>query len=79
MECNNKHCYWNMYDQCCPEDEETYAKATPNELDCPASLRSDFEEQIHKTHVACLTLLNERSYRELQEIYKFIESQRPKE
>ncbi|ALO79538.1 hypothetical protein HOBO_131 [Bacillus phage Hobo] len=79
MECNNKHCYWNMYDQCCHEDEHAYETATPNELDCPVSLRSDFEKQFFTLVDECGKLLNRRNFKELIEIKKFIESQRPKE
>lgn len=38
MECNNKHCTWNAFGQCCPEDEELINIATPNSLDCPSLL-----------------------------------------
>lgn len=46
MDCNNKYCYWRMFEQCCHEDEEVHGNPSlqlPNQLDCPSTLRSDFE------------------------------------
>ena len=43
MNCNNKHCYWNYDNMCVHESYKEFLKATPNELNCPASLRGDFE------------------------------------
>lgn len=76
MECNNKHCMWNAFDQCCPEDEETYIHAVPNQFDCPVSLRKDFQEQLFNLAYECGDLLNHRNMKELIEIKKFIDSQR---
>ena len=76
MECNNKHCLWNMYNQCCPESIELMDKAVPNTLDCPSSFRTDLEEQLYNLVDECETLLNKRNMKELIEIKKFIESQR---
>ncbi|QQO40668.1 hypothetical protein 000TH008_240 [Bacillus phage 000TH008] len=77
MECNNQHCYWNVYGSCCHEGgEEAIKKATPNELDCPSSLRGDFEKQFWFLFEECVDLLHHRSFMELAEIKKFIESQR---
>lgn len=44
MNCNNKYCYWYFDGMCCPESEEDYNNAIPNTLDCPSTLRGDFEE-----------------------------------
>lgn len=76
MECNNKHCLWNAFGQCCPEDEEFFEKATPDRLDCPSSLRADFQKQLFLLASECEELLYQRNMRELIEIKKFIESQR---
>lgn len=76
MKCNNKHCMWNAFNQCCPEDEETYNKAIPNTIDCPTSLRKDFHEQLMVLAQECEELLYRRNMQELIQIKQFIESQR---
>lgn len=76
MDCNNKYCLWNAFDQCCPEDEETFDKAVPNSLDCPTSLRADFQAQLYILVNECEGLLHRRNMKELIAIKKFIESQR---
>ena len=76
MECNNKHCTWNAFGQCCPEDEEQYNNAVPDTLDCPSSLRVDFQEQLVTLADECNELLNRRNMQELIQVKKFIESQR---
>lgn len=76
MNCNNTHCYWNYECQCCTESEEAYNNATPDQLDCPSSLRKDFEEQLYMLADECNQLLNRRNMKELREIKKFIESQK---
>ena len=76
MNCINKRCLWNMYGQCCPESIELMDKAVPNALDCPSSLRVDFQEQLFNLAHECEALLNKRNMKELIEIKKFIESQR---
>lgn len=76
MDCNNKYCMWNAFEQCCPEDEETFEKATPNQLDCPASLRVDFQEQLYILVDECAELLKRRNMKELIQIKRFMESQR---
>jgi hypothetical protein len=72
MGCNNKYCYWNYRDQCCHESEEGFKNATPNQLDCPSSLRKDFEQQLYALVDECADLLNKRNMRELIEIKRFI-------
>ncbi|MBD1379103.1 hypothetical protein [Metabacillus arenae] len=76
MECSNYHCLWNAFSQCCHESEEGYDRATPNELDCPSSLRKDFQEQLFLLASECGDLLDKRNMKELIKIKKFIESQR---
>lgn len=76
MECTNKHCLWNFADQCCHESEDGYKKAVPNELNCPSSIRKDFEEQLNNIFNECASLLKYRTMKELIQIKKFIESQR---
>jgi hypothetical protein len=76
MECNNKYCAWNAFDQCCPEDEDQFNNAVPNALDCPSSLRVDFQEQLTTLANECRHLLNSRSMKELIQIKKYIELQR---
>lgn len=77
MECNNKYCMWNAFHQCCPEDEESFNKAIPNRLDCPSSLRVDFQEQLTNLVGEIYDLLVRRNMQELIQAKKFIESQRP--
>lgn len=76
MNCNNTHCLWNFRGQCCPEDEENFNSATPDRLDCPSSLRNDFQEQLYELVDECAELLKRRNMRELIEIKRFVESQR---
>lgn len=58
MECNNKYCVWNMFDQCCPDSEERFNEATPNELDCPSSLREDLQEGLYITRDEILDIVD---------------------
>ncbi|WP_416149475.1 hypothetical protein ACM26V_00300 [Salipaludibacillus sp. HK11] len=76
MECNNRYCMWNSFDQCCPEDEESIKKTTPNRLDCPSSLRVDFQEQLTNLVGDCYDILVRRNVKELIQAKKFMESQR---
>jgi hypothetical protein len=76
MNCNNKYCLWNAFDQCCPEDEETFTHARPSTLDCPSSLRVDFQGQLFNLADECAGLLKQRNMKELIQIKHFIESQR---
>lgn len=76
MDCTNNHCLWNAFSQCCHESEEGFNLATPNELDCPSSLRKDFEEQLNIILCECVELLKRRSMKELIEIKNIITSQR---
>lgn len=79
MNCNNKYCTWNAFDQCCPEDEESYRKAIPDTIDCPSSLRVDFQEQLMTLKNECSELLKFRNMQELISIKSFIESQKQSE
>jgi hypothetical protein len=76
MECNNKYCYFNAFEQCCHESEKAFEQATPNQLDCPSSLRADFQTQLLTLADECAELLYFRNMNELIQIKKFIESQR---
>ncbi|QIA28541.1 hypothetical protein [Phage f2b1] len=77
MECNNRHCMWSFNGACCHEDyEKAYQIAKPNELDCPASLRKDFQMQLYTLRDECASLLDRRNMKELIAIKKFIMSQR---
>jgi hypothetical protein len=76
VECSNKYCMWNAFNQCCPEDETSFDNATPNRMDCPSSLRADFQEQLFVLASECAELLNQRNMKELIQIKKLIEYQR---
>ncbi|MEM4994878.1 hypothetical protein WKH56_20150 [Priestia sp. SB1] len=78
MKCNNKHCYWNSFGQCCPESGELYENAKPNSLDCPSSLRSDFQEALLDLVDECGEELQKKSMKELIQIRKFMENQNNK-
>jgi len=80
MECTNNHCLWSSFGSCCHEDPiEADEYATPNQLDCPVSLRADFTVQLFKLIDECSDLLNSRNMSELIAIKKFILSQRKDE
>lgn len=76
MKCNNQYCYWNHKGSCVPETEQDYDNATPNELDCPSSLRIDIEEGIWILHDEIVELVEKRNLNELIEVKKFILDQR---
>jgi hypothetical protein len=65
-----------MFDQCCHESDGGFKYATPNQIDCPSSLRADFQKQLSIIVDECTGLLYFRNMRELIQIKKFIESQR---
>lgn len=73
--CNNIYCYWHYRGQCCPEIEQGLDNATPNQLDCPESLRSDFEEQMFKLLDEIKEKLNMRTFEQLNAIRKFMLTQ----
>lgn len=75
VDCNNKYCLWNAFDQCCPESPEDMENATPNELDCPSSLRVDFKEQLQLLVDEIESLLQKRNFSQLNEVLKFIRNQ----
>lgn len=79
MKCNNQYCYWNAFESCVVESEEKYNAATPNELDCPSSLRKDFEESMWFLRDEIDKMTYKRNFRELCEIYKFVKNQRKDE
>lgn len=76
MDCSNQYCYWNYDGSCCTESEESFEKATPNELDCPSSMRNDFEKYFWYLKEEIESLLNKRNFKELHEIHIFIKEQR---
>lgn len=76
MNCDNSYCLWNAFGQCCHESEEGFENAVPNKLDCPSSIREDFEEQLNNVFHECFSLLRCRNMEELIQVKKFIVSQR---
>lgn len=79
MKCNNIHCYLNYSGNYYHESEEAYNQTAPNELNCPSSLRRDFENQFRLLVDEVYELIRHRIFRELIEIKKYIECQREKE
>lgn len=70
--CNNKYCYWNYNEQCTHESVEGHKNATPNELDCPSSLRADFESQMHMCHDRVVELSHKFCFEELRHIERML-------
>lgn len=79
MDCNNTHCLWNAFDQCCPESEELHRAAIPNTLDCPSAMRSDHQEAMHQIMDEVYEMMYRRNFRELIQIHKYIKNQRKAE
>lgn len=77
MKCNNTHCLWNAFDTCCHESEEAYDKATPNQLDCPVSLRKDHQQSMFMIIEEVNEMMMKRNFRELAAIHSFVAGQRP--
>ena len=48
MNCNNKYCCFNAFGSCCHESKEGFDNATPNQLDCPSSIRVDHENEMYE-------------------------------
>ncbi|OTZ47819.1 hypothetical protein [Bacillus thuringiensis] len=48
MECNNRYCCFQAFDSCCHESKEGFDNATPNQLDCPSSVRDDLENELYE-------------------------------
>lgn len=59
-----------------PESEELYDAATPNQLDCPSSLRYDHQEAMYQIIDEVNELMMNKNFRELIEIHKYVRSQR---
>jgi hypothetical protein len=76
MSCNNTYCLWNAYAMCCHESKEGYDTASPNELDCPSSLRKDFQESMYQMWDEIDEMMNKRKFSELVQIHKFVRDQR---
>lgn len=73
MKCNNQHCYWCQFETCCHEDEKAYPRATPNQLDCPVSLRSDWESSFYNKHRQIEWKLGKLTFEELRRVEKEID------
>lgn len=78
MNCNNKHCLWNAFDQCCPESEVLYTAAIPNTLDCPSAMRNDHQFAMYQIIDEVDEMMTRRNFRELIDIHNFVRSQRDK-
>ncbi|WP_339193890.1 hypothetical protein MKY95_19120 [Paenibacillus sp. FSL P4-0176] len=78
MNCNNTHCLWNAFDQCCAESEELSVAAIPNTLDCPSAMRVDHQEAMYQIIDEVDEMMMKRNFKELIEIHKFIKDQRAK-
>ncbi|ASA22670.1 hypothetical protein B9T62_18860 [Paenibacillus donghaensis] len=76
MKCNNTHCLWNAFESCCHESQEGHEAAAPNELDCPSSLRKDFQESMYQMMDEIDEMMNKRKFRELVDIHKYVRDQR---
>jgi len=76
MECNNKYCVWNMFDQCCPDSEERFNEATPNELDCPSSIREDLQAGVYHLYYRILDSIDDMAYDDRLKILIFMLNQR---
>ncbi|AHJ87502.1 hypothetical protein Bp8pC_071 [Bacillus phage Bp8p-C] len=76
MECNNSYCMWNYNGQCCPESKEAIDNATPNELDCPSSLRKDLQSNMYKAVDEINDMLVRRNHKEIAAVHKFVSDQR---
>ncbi|WP_440110124.1 hypothetical protein [Paenibacillus sp. QZ-Y1] len=76
MNCNNKHCLWNAFDQCCPESEELYIAAIPDTLDCPSAMRSDHQFAMYQIIDEVDEMMLGRNFKELIEIHRFVSGQR---
>lgn len=76
MNCNKK-CYWNYRGECCPEDEQGYDNANPNETEkCIAWIRPDFDTYFWSVYNEISDLINHRNLGELEDIRTFIKNQR---
>lgn len=76
MNCNNEYCLWNGFGQCLHESEEGYNAATPDQLDCPSSLRRDHEQAMYQIMDEVNEMMYRRNLRELVQIHKFARDQR---
>lgn len=72
MKCNNIYCTWQMCDVCCHEDEEMHNRVTPNQLDCPGVLRSDFEDEMIKCYNRVVDKVESMNFRQLRDLEKLI-------
>jgi hypothetical protein len=61
-----------MFDSCCHESEEGHENGTPNQLDCPSSLRSDFEEQMNIRYMSLKNQIRGLRFNEMMKVIKFM-------
>lgn len=77
MECSNQHCVFCCFDQCCHESEEGFEKATPNELDCPSSVRVDLQYGLEHTQDFIMESQENMPLFNRKKLLTYIEEQRP--
>jgi hypothetical protein len=73
-----RECYWNCNGQCCPEDEESFNNAKPNNEECTTFLRKDFDDYFWDTYDYILGSIQKMNLGQLEKVKEFITSQ-PKE
>ena len=82
MECNNKYCLWCMDNKYCVSeslgDVNVRGWFEPNQLDCPMSLRSDFEIMLRHmaNSLAYLgmdkTIIGSMTFKQMDSVLKLI-------
>ena len=73
--CNN--CLWNYEGICTHESlDEIVNNLSYGKEDCIGWLREDFEEHLYNTYEEIKQLIKNRNCKELEDILKFIKSQR---
>lgn len=74
MNCNNKYCIFSLHGQCCVESEADHNNATPNQLDCPSTLRKDIRHETMVGYKRAERKLRRLSLDNLIKVDKFIDS-----
>jgi hypothetical protein len=69
-----RECYWNCDGQCCPEDEESFNNAKPNNEECTTFLRKDFDDYFWDTYDYILGSIQKMNLEQLEKVKEFIES-----
>lgn len=72
MMCNNNFCHWYYDGMCCPESEEDFNNAIPNTLDCPSTLRGDFEDAFNLLQDELTDRVNNLSFSDMVKVREFI-------